>query len=130
MRRMCYTALKTLCSITLLFLIAVHIYTGIPPLWIFMLFMIAIFMCVGILFGNFNSLSIEPVGHVAGVATAIITSLQNLVSLSLGSFIGATFNSTIYPMAIGFFSLSLLATFVMMWTERFQMKFDSPSSAQ
>lgn len=127
MRRMCFFALKALCLITLLFLACVHYFEGQPSLGVFMLFMLAIFMCVGVLFGNFNSLAIEPVGHVAGVATAIITSLQNIISLSLGSLIGSAFNMTIYPMAIGFFILSLLASFIMLWTEKFQMNFPRPA---
>ena len=123
MRRLCFGALKAIIVITILFTITIHYFEGRPSLAVFMFFMICIFMCTGILFGNFNSLAMEPVGHVAGVATAIVTSIQNIVSLTFGTLIGAAFNSTVYPMAIGFLTLSILSIITMLWTEKFKTKF-------
>ena len=39
---------------------------GQPPLWLFMTYLMMSFFCVGILFGNMNSLAMEPLGHIAG----------------------------------------------------------------
>lgn len=126
MRRLCFFSLKTITIITLFFNIVVYLFNGVPNLIVFLLFMIGIFMCVGILFGNFNSLAMEEVGHVAGVATAVVTSIQNIVSLFFGSIIGATFNGTVFPIAIGFFILSILALVTMLWTEKFKTRFPVP----
>lgn len=123
MRRLCYASLKGLTLITLLFTITVFIFNGTPNLTVFMFFMICIFMCIGILFGNFNSLAMEEVGEVAGVATAVVSSIQNLISLAFGSLIGATFNNTLYPISIGFLALSIISLFAMLWTENFKTKF-------
>ena len=86
----------------------------------------SIFSCVGILFGNFNSLAIEPLGDIAGMATAVISTLQNIVSISLASMIGANFNNTLYPMALGFLFLSTASLLSMIWTEGFNLKFHRP----
>jgi DHA1 family bicyclomycin/chloramphenicol resistance-like MFS transporter len=42
------------------------------------------FFCFGILFGNFNALAMEPVGHMAGLGAAIVGSVSTFVSLPLG----------------------------------------------
>lgn len=123
MRRLCFASLKAITITTLLFTLTVFFFNGTPSLPVFMFFMICIFMCVGILFGNFNSLAMEPVGEVAGVATAVVTSIQNIISLTFGSLIGAAFNNTIYPIAIGFLGLSLFSLLTMLWTENFKTKF-------
>lgn len=123
MRRLCFSSLKTLTIVTLIFSLTVFFFNGTPSLPVFMFFMICIFMCVGILFGNFNSLAMEEVGHVAGVATAVVTSIQNIISLAFGSLIGATFNNTLYPISIGFLCLSVLSLLTMFWTEKFETKF-------
>jgi DHA1 family bicyclomycin/chloramphenicol resistance-like MFS transporter len=49
--------------------------------------------------------------------------LQNLISLTLGSLIGAYFNGTTIPMAIGFTLLGIMALFSMLWTEKFNFSF-------
>lgn len=123
MRRLCFNALKAIIAITFFFTITISFFDGKPSLPVFMFFMVCIFMCTGILFGNFNSLAMEPVGHVAGVATAIVTSIQNIVSLGFGAFIGNLFNGTVYPLAIGFLCLSIISIIAMLWTESFKTKF-------
>lgn len=126
MRRLCFFSLKAITLITLIFNIVIHFFEGTPSLPVFFFFMICIFLCIGILFGNFNSLAMEQVGHVAGVATAVVTSIQNIVSLFFGALIGAAFDGTVYPIAIGFFLLSILSLLTMFWTERFKTKFPVP----
>lgn len=123
MRRLCFNSLKAITAITFIFNIVIYISNGTPSLPIFLFFMICTFMCVGILFGNFNSLAMEQVGQVAGVATAVVSSIQNIVSLFFGSLIGSAFNGTVYPIAIGFFILSILSLITMLWTENFKTKF-------
>lgn len=126
MRNLCFTALCLLFINSSLFVSLTYFYSGVIPLFIFMLLMMSIFSCVGILFGNFNSLAIEPLGDIAGMATAVISTLQNIVSISLASMIGANFNNTLYPMALGFLFLSTASLLSMIWTEGFNLKFHRP----
>ena len=47
------------------------LYAGHPPLLILGFFLLGSFFCSGLLFGNFNAIAMEPMGHVAGMAAAI-----------------------------------------------------------
>jgi MFS transporter, DHA1 family, multidrug resistance protein len=91
---------------------------GHPPLWALMAYLLAAFFCLGILFGNFNALAMEPLGHIAGVAASVVGSLTTFISLLLGTLIGRSYNGTVLPLVGGFAILGLAAIAVMRWAER------------
>ena len=90
---------------------------GQPPLWFLMGYLMSTFFCIGILFGNQNSLAMEPLGHLAGIGAAVVGSLSTLISMPLGTIIGQNYNGTILPLIIGLGVLALLSIFVVQWTE-------------
>ena len=73
-----------------------------PPLIAFMLYLASVFFCFGVLFGNFNTLAVNPLGHIAGVATSVISSVQTLLSVGIGGLIGQYYNGTVQPLVLGF----------------------------
>jgi MFS transporter, DHA1 family, multidrug resistance protein len=75
---------------------------GLPSLLVFMIFMSGIFLCLGMVFGNLNALALEPLGHIAGSATSVISFVQTLISVFLGSLIGHFYDGTLYSFAFGF----------------------------
>jgi DHA1 family bicyclomycin/chloramphenicol resistance-like MFS transporter len=101
---------------TIVFAIAV-ITAGHPPLWLLTLYFLMTFFCVGILFGNLNSLAMEPLGHIAGVGAAVVGSFSTLISLLLGVLIGQSYNGTVLPLVGGFAILSIAGFGVMRWVE-------------
>jgi DHA1 family bicyclomycin/chloramphenicol resistance-like MFS transporter len=78
-------------------------------LWMFVTYVACIFFCMGFLFGNLNALAMEPMGHIAGIASAIIGSTASVISICLGTLIGQLYNDTVIPMTIGFLVLGSLA---------------------
>jgi DHA1 family bicyclomycin/chloramphenicol resistance-like MFS transporter len=74
--------------------------------------------CHGILFGNFNSLAMEPIGHIAGLGAAVVGSLSTLIALPLGWSIGAAFDGTLQPLVAGFAITGTLGILVTRWTEK------------
>ena len=58
--------------ISLLFFLYVLSVGGQPPLWAMMLYMMAILFCFGIMYGNLNAMAMEPLGHIAGVGSAVM----------------------------------------------------------
>jgi DHA1 family bicyclomycin/chloramphenicol resistance-like MFS transporter len=90
---------------------------GQPPLWLFMTYIMLVFFSVGILFGNQNSLAMEPLGHMAGIGAAIVGSLSTLISTPLGTIIGQSYNSTLIPLIVGMAVLTGLAILVVRWAE-------------
>lgn len=98
-------ALLVMMVLTWLFLAIVWAYAGHPPLWLFMAICLALFFCIGILFGNLNSIAMEPLGHVAGTAAAVIGSVTTLLAVVLSYLVGQAYNETLFPLALAFVSL-------------------------
>ena len=98
-------ALLVMMVLTWLFLAIVWAYAGHPPLLLFMAICLALFFCIGILFGNLNSIAMEPLGHVAGTAAAVIGSVTTLLAVVLSYLVGQAYNETLFPLALAFVSL-------------------------
>ncbi|MCG8511517.1 MAG: hypothetical protein MI741_20075, partial [Rhodospirillales bacterium] len=79
--------------------------------------MIPMFFCNGILFGNLNALAMQPMGHIAGSAAAVLGAGSTVVSASLGSLIGQAFDGTLLPLAFGFTLFSLMALAFSLWAD-------------
>jgi DHA1 family bicyclomycin/chloramphenicol resistance-like MFS transporter len=90
---------------------------GQAPLWLFMAYIMVTFFCVGILFGNQNSLAMEPLGHLAGIGAAVVGSLSTLISMPLGTIIGQSYNGTLLPLIVGIALLSGLCILAVGWAE-------------
>ena len=102
MHRLSSLALTSMTALSWLFLVLVWRYGGNPPLWLFVATCLALFFAIGVLFGNLNSIAMEPLGHVAGTAAAVIGSLSTLIAVVLGYWIGHAYDGTLYSLAVGF----------------------------
>ncbi len=118
MRFICIRGIVIIAGFSVLFLPVVLAYDGAPPFWMFMAWLFVVFFCFGMLFGNLNALAMEPVGHMAGLGSAVYGSLSTMVGIPFGWAIGAAFNGTIIPLVAGFMGLSLAALLTIVWTER------------
>ena len=116
MRRLSREALIMLSGLSALFFLVALYSGGQPPLWALMMYLLASFFCIGILFGNVNALAMEPLGHIAGVGAAVIGSVSSMVAVPLGMLIGAAFDGTVLPLVAGFAILGTAALVLMKWT--------------
>ena len=85
-------------------------FEGLPPLWLFMAYLMSVFVCMGFIFGNLSALAMEPLGHLAGAGAAVVSSLSTLIALPLGILVGQRFDGTMYPF-IGAFAIFGAATY-------------------
>jgi len=90
---------------------------GVPPLWLFMALMAVIFCCIAVLFANFNALALQPLGHVAGTASAVVMSLATLGAAPVGYVIARGFDGSLTPMFLGFLVLGLVGSAAMALAE-------------
>lgn len=97
--------------------LAAHAFVDIQ-LWMFLLYAATIFFSFGLVFGNLNALAMEPMGHVAGIASAIIGAVSSVMSTGLGIMIGQLYNGTLIPLATGFFVLGLVSLTIIIYTGR------------
>lgn len=118
-----YLSWRALISLTLLsgiFLIPSIMNNGVPPLWFFMAWLLGTFFCIGMLFGNFNALAMEPLGHMAGLGAALTGSVSTLISLPLGWLIGHLYDGSVLPLVGGFALMGSMSLMLMRWTEQGQ----------
>jgi MFS transporter, DHA1 family, multidrug resistance protein len=87
-------------------------------LFLLMGYLLAVFFAFGVLFGNFNALAMEPLGHIAGVAAAVVGSFTTFISLAIGTVIGQAYDGSVMPLVSGFAGLSVLSLLLMRWIER------------
>jgi len=102
-------ALRGMGLLSVVFLGVVWFSQGHPALWLFMLICLSLFFFIGVLFGNLNSIAMEPLGHVAGTGAAVIGFISTTVAVILGLVIGRAYDGTLFPMAVGFVLLSVVA---------------------
>jgi len=118
MRFLVRRALAVIFALGVVILAIFLLNSSILPFWVFMIYIMMTIFCVGILFGNQNSLAMEPLGHLAGIGAAVVGSLQTFISMTLGTLIGRNFNGTVLPVIIGFIVLSGITYGVVHWIEK------------
>ena len=119
MRRMSHGAMvfflimsSALVVITLLF--------GESLYWFFPMFALT-FACFGLMGANFSALAMEPLGKIAGTASAAYGFATTTVSSLLGMAIGSFYNGSTLPLMIGFVCLGLGSLMVVLLTEKGQL---------
>ncbi|MEH8019455.1 multidrug effflux MFS transporter [Rheinheimera muenzenbergensis] len=101
--------------------LALHLVTDIQ-LWMFLLYAAVLFFCFGLVFGNINAMAMEPMGHVAGIAAAIIGSVSSIMSMSIGTIIGQLYNGSLIPVTLGFFIFACINMAILTFAKSYKQK--------
>ena len=110
MRRLTSVAALAVALVSIIGWAGAFAFEGLPPLWIFLAYLMSVFVCVGFAFGNLSALAMEPLGHLAGAGAAVVSSLSTLIALPLGILVGQRFDGTMYAL-IAAFAISGAAAF-------------------
>jgi len=116
MRRLSHTMTITF-TITAAILAALAV-TGAAGFWTFTIFIAAAFAMFGFIASNFNALAMEPVGRIAGSASALYGGVTATGGAIIGGFIAGGFNGTPAPFAIGLALCGVATLLTVLWTER------------
>jgi DHA1 family bicyclomycin/chloramphenicol resistance-like MFS transporter len=65
-----------------------------------------------------NSLSMEPLGKVAGTAASVFGFIQTVGGALIGSYTGQHFDGTTVPAASGYFAMGVLALVCILIAEK------------
>jgi len=118
MRRLSRAAMTVTALLSVPFFLLAQYYQGHPPLAQLMAYLLCVFFFFGIMFGNLNALAMEPLGHIAGLGSALVGSVSTLMSVMLGIIVAGAYDGTILPLVASFAILSLLGLVTMHWTEK------------
>lgn len=88
---------------------------GFAPLYAVL---VASFFCLGMMGANFNAIALEPMGHIAGLASAGLGFASTTLAAFFGGVLGQRFDGTAWPFALGFFGLGTAALLVIAHAER------------
>lgn len=92
--------------------------TGPVPLAAFVTLFALVMIQFGWIGSNFNSIAMEPLGHIAGTASSIQGFIQTLGGGVVGALIGQAFDGTVTPLAAGFCGVAALALVLVLIAER------------
>jgi len=115
-RRLSHTALAGFLVIS-----AVHsaiLLAGVDNVWIFLVLLAAAMSFMGLIAANFSALAMEPVGHIAGTASAAYGFMTGVVGALIGSAIGQMYDGTPVPLILAQAGLAALALAMVFVTER------------
>lgn len=83
--------------------------SGFETIWSFALLQGLTMFCFGLIAGNFGSMAMEPMGHIAGTASSAQGFISTTAGSTLGFLIGQQFNGSVAPLTLGMTALGLAA---------------------
>lgn len=78
-----------------------------PDVYTLLFFFGLQFLFIGFLMGNLRALAMQPVGHIAGVGSAINGFVSTIMAVPIAIFIGFFIKLTAVPLFVGFFLCGL-----------------------
>jgi DHA1 family bicyclomycin/chloramphenicol resistance-like MFS transporter len=91
---------------------------GTPPFWVFLAFLATMLVCHALLLPNINAVAMDPVGAVAGTASALIGTISTAGGAVLGLLLDRAFDGTVLPHAVGFLIYGAIGLGIVAVTER------------
>ncbi|MEM5468222.1 multidrug effflux MFS transporter [Celeribacter marinus] len=76
---------------------------------VFFVWSVSVFFMAGVTFGNIIALSLERLGHVAGIASSLVQGISTIGAVLIAAPIGLAFNGTVIPLTLGTLICSLVA---------------------
>jgi MFS transporter, DHA1 family, multidrug resistance protein len=86
--------------------------------WVFFGLLALTFSFFGLIASNYNALAMEPVGRIAGSASAVFGAITASGGALLGALIARAFDGTVVPFALGLVFAGAGALAAIVWTER------------
>lgn len=116
MRRLSHGALCGFLAVSIVWYLASL--AGPMPLWLFVIFFAACMFQFGWIGSNFSALAMEPLGHMAGMASSIQGFMTTMGGALIGAFIGQSFDGTVQPLIMGFATVGFIGLVLTLVAEK------------
>ncbi|WP_149276944.1 multidrug effflux MFS transporter [Pareuzebyella sediminis] len=113
MRRLALMALTAFCVIALIYVVVFWNRPN-PGVIVLVSFLFVQFFCLGFLWGNFRSIAMEPIGHVAGIGAALNGFISTVLAVPIANYIGEFVQDSVWPMFFGLAICGLLSLGIML----------------
>jgi DHA1 family bicyclomycin/chloramphenicol resistance-like MFS transporter len=108
MRKLSHASLLGFIAINAIWLVVQILGPQPMPFGLFLGFFALAMFQFGWIGSNFNSLAMEPLGHVAGTASSVLGFMGTIGGSIIGAAIGQAFDGTALPMVAGFFVVGFI----------------------
>ncbi len=88
---------------------------GRPSVWVWFAFIVAMICSTSLVGPTLTSLAMEPMGHMAGTASAVVGMMSTAAGAGLSAVIDSQIDSTVTPMAVGFVVYCSIALGFALW---------------
>jgi len=86
-----------------------------PSILVLLTFFGLQFFAIGFLFGNLRALAMQPIGHIAGIGSAITGFISTMMAVPISAYIGKFVSDTVLPLFIGFLCCSILSIVILVY---------------
>ncbi|MCY4302407.1 MAG: multidrug effflux MFS transporter [Aestuariivita sp.] len=87
---------------------------------LFLFWQIYVFFMAGTTMGNLNSIAMEPMGHIAGMAASIISGIGTVIAALIAVPVGLLFDGSTLPLSVGICLLSIAGFSLMICMARIE----------
>ena len=108
MWKIAYWAIIAYVLISLLYVL-LHLNGNNPSFGVLITFFAVQFFSVGFIFGNMRALAMQPLGHIAGIGSAINGFVSTVMAVPIANYIGSFVNDSVLPLFIGFSVFGILS---------------------
>lgn len=117
MEKLITISLLAFSGVSLLYLILFYGQPN-PRAYILLAFFAMQFFAIGFLFGNLRAIAMQPIGHIAGIGSAITGLISTLMSVPISTYIGRQVSETALPLFIGFLVCSVVSLSILFYIKR------------
>ena len=108
MRRIVHFAMLSFVLISLVFIILFSSGNN-PSIEVLLGFFALQFFTIGFLFGNLRALAMEPMGHIAGIGSALNGFISTEMAVPIANYIGKLVIDSVTPLFVGFLICGLVS---------------------
>jgi DHA1 family bicyclomycin/chloramphenicol resistance-like MFS transporter len=120
MRKLALRAYLTLSIFSLVMLLAIAggLFTGWVAFAAFFVWATSVFFIAGFTFGNLNALAMRKMGHIAGMATSVMTAISTVLAVVIAGPVGLAFDGTPHATILAAVICSTLAWALMRQSDK------------
>lgn len=108
MKKIVHIAILSFVLISLVFIIFYNSGKN-PSIEILIGFFALQFFTIGFLFGNLRALAMQPMGHIAGIGSALNGFISTVMAVPIANYIGSFVIDSVTPLFIGFLVCGLIS---------------------
>jgi DHA1 family bicyclomycin/chloramphenicol resistance-like MFS transporter len=101
MRRIVHLSMLSFIAISLVFISLYHSGNN-PSIEVLVTFFALQFFTIGFLFGNLRALAMQPMGHIAGIGSALNGFISTVMAVPIANYIGSFVVDSVTPLFVGF----------------------------